>query len=217
MNISQQSLTVLKNFSSINPSIQFKEGNVLKTISPNKTILARAVIPDNIERGFAIYDLSRFLGILSVLDKPTVDVGQSNLSIKSEGRQLRYMFADPSVIVTPPDKELDIGTPDISFDLKQSQLDEVQKALGIMSLPDIVVAGEDGKIILRATDSKNPTADTYDIEVGVTDKSFNVIFKSENMKMMSGDYKVSISSRGISHFVGENIEYWISIEQSSKF
>lgn len=117
----------------------------------------------------------------------------------------------------PPDKELNIGDPDVEFEMKREHFGEVMKALGVMSLPDFVVVGDGSKIYLRATDTKNPSTDRYDIEVGTTDKTFNVVFRTENMKLMSKDYAVSISSKGISHFKAEDVEYWIAIEASSTF
>lgn len=217
MKLNQRSVQVLKNFASINPSIQFREGNALKTISPNKTIMAKASLEDNIPQEFAIYDLSRFLGVVSLFDDPTFNLSERSLSIESAGRKVSYTYADPNTIVAAPNREIDIGEADVTFDLSQEVFAEVMKAMGVMGFPEIVVAGEDGRIIVRATDTKNPSADKYDIEVGETDLTFNAVFKSENLKILAGDYRVSISSKGISYFVGKDVEYWISIEANSKF
>ena len=217
MKLNQRSVQILKNFSTINPSVQFREGNALKTISPNKTIMARAMLEDQIPQDFAIYDLSRFLGVSSLFEDPNYDLGERNVVISAPNRRVSYTFADPNTIVAPPNKDIDIGDCDITFDLDQTQFAEVMKALGVMGFPEVVIAGENGKIVLRATDTKNPSADTYDIEVGETDQEFQAVFKAENLKILQGNYRVAISSRQISHFVGEDVEYWISIVSNSTF
>jgi len=217
MNLDNETIAILKSFSAINPSIQFQSGNELKTISPTKTVLAKAKLKETIGSTFAIYDLSRFLGVISLFDNPQYTVSENTLTIESDGRKVNYTFCDPSTIMVPPDKELNIGDADIQFEMKKDHFNEVMKALGVMSLPDLVVVGDGSKVYLRATDTKNPSTDQYNIEVGTTDKSFNVVFRTENMKIMPNDYTVSISSKGISHFESEDIEYWIAIESSSTF
>jgi len=217
MKLSDRSIQVLKNFSSINPSIQFKEGNVLKTISPKKTVLASASLDTQIPNDFAIYDLSRFLGVLSMIKDANFEVQEKLVNISTAGRKVSYTFADPSTIITPPDRDIDLGESDVNFRLEEKQLDEIQRAMGVMSFPDLVVTSEDGKIILRATNSKVSTSDKYDIEVGETDQQFNVVFKAENIKLMSDSYDVAISSKGIGYFKSDSLQYWISIESTSTF
>lgn len=217
MNLGNETIAILKSFSAINPSIQFREGNELKTISPTKTVLAKAKLKDTIDSTFAIYDLSRFLGVVSLFENPRYTVNENTLTIESDGRKVNYTFCDPSTIMIPPDKELNIGEADVSFKMAKDHFGEVMKALGVMTLPDFVVVGDGSKIYLRATDTKNPSADQFNIEVGTTDKTFSVIFRTDNMKLMPRDYDVSISSKGISHFSAEDVEYWIAIESTSTF
>jgi len=217
MKLSARTVQILRNFASINPSIQFNQGNVLRTISPNKTMMAKAKLADNFESDFAIYDLSRFLGVVSLFADPEFVLEERLVRIKSEGRSVSYTFADPSTIVVPPNKDITIDEYDVEFDLTSEVFSEIMKAIGVMSFPELTVVGEDGKILLRATDTKNPSSDKYDITVGETDKEFVAVFKTENLKIMSDDYRVGISSKGISHFESDEIEYWISIESSSRF
>jgi len=218
MNLSNRSLEILRNFSSINPSLLFEQGNTLRTISPSKTVLARANIENSIDSTFAIYDLSRFLGVVSLFEgSPELEIEEKKLNIMASGRRVSYTFADPSTIVTPPNKDIQLPTPEVSFTLTNANLVEITKAMGVMGFPELVVTGEDGKIVIRATDTKNPSSDKYDIEVGETDITFNVIFKAENMKLISGDYTVEISSKGLAKFSSNDVEYWISIEANSTF
>jgi len=217
MKLNTRSIQVLKNFAAINPSIQFSEGTNLKTISPNKTMMAKAKLEDVIPSTFAIYDLSRFLGVVSLFEDPEFGIETNMVNITSPGRKVSYTFADPSTIITPPDRPIEIGDADVTFELKQENFAEIMKALGVMSFPDFVVVGEDGKVILRATDTKNPSSDKYDIEVGTTDRTFTAVFKTENVKILPSSYTVSLSSKGISHFVSDDVEYWISLEANSTF
>jgi len=214
MKLSARTVQILKSFSSINPSIQFKEGNTLKTISPNKTMMAKATLEDNLPSTFAIYDLSRFLGVMTLFDDPDFEVEEKLVTIRSAGRNVKYAFADPSTLILPPEKDIELSDCEVSFELKQEQFAEVTKALGVMSLPDLVIAGESGKILLRATDTKNPSSDKYDIEVGTTDRNFEAVFKTENVKILPNTYQVGLSSKGISNFKSSDVEYWISIESN---
>jgi hypothetical protein len=217
MKLNTRTIQVLKNFASINPSIQFSEGTSLKTISPNKTMMAKAKLEDVIPSTFAIYDLSRFLGVVSLFEDPTYQIEDRMVNIGAPGRTVSYTFADPSTIITPPDREIVLEEPDVVFELKHENFAEIMKALGVMSFPDLVVVGEDGNIFLRATDTKNPSSDKYDIEVGTTDRTFTAVFKTENVKILPSSYTVSLSSKGISHFVSDDVEYWISLEANSDF
>jgi hypothetical protein len=217
MKFSARTTQVLRNFSSINPSIQFNKGTTLRTISPNKTMMAKAKLADNIEGDFAIYDLSRLLGVTSMFQDPTFKLEERKVRIESEGRTVSYTYADPSTIVVPPNKDINIDSFDVEFDLTQENLAEIMKAIGILGLPELAVVGEDGNILLRAMDTKNPSSDKYDITVGETDKEFVAVFKTDNLKLLSDNYKVGISSKSIAHFESTDIEYWVSIESNSTF
>jgi hypothetical protein len=219
MKLDTATINVLKNFSAINPSILVKEGNVLTTISPSKTILARAKVPTAFPKRFAIYELSKFIGSLSLIEDPELEFNERHVLISNgNGKNIRYTFADESNIKTPPEKDVNLPTVDVSFSTSEEALKEVIKAAGVMGLPEIAVVGENGKVTLRAVDSKNPSSSTYDVDVGTSDKTFRVIFKTENiLKITGGKYDVSISSKGISHFKGEVAEYWIAVETSSTF
>lgn len=217
MKLSERSIQILRNFSSINPSIQFEAGTNLRTISPNKTIMAVAKLDTTIESTFSIYDLSRFLGIMSLLKEPEFELGDKQLRITSNDKVLNYTYADVNTIVTPPNRDIKLNGVDVEFTLNQEQYVDIMKAIGVLSLPDFVVSGESGKIVLRATNTKNPVSDTYDIVVGETDKEFTAIFKAENIKIISDTYTVKLSSQGIAHFSSDDVEYWIPLESNSEF
>ena len=219
MKLSKHTLSMLKNFSDINMSIEIKEGNILRTVSVQKNILAQAELEDSFPQDFAIYDLNKFLGAISLFDKPEIEVNETKLLIQSNGNGLNYVLADPSMIVAPPEKQIDLPSEDINFKLSKNNLDSVIRAAQVLSLPELVFSGDKEKIRLVATDMNNDSCDEYDVVVGETDKTFKMVFKIENMKMMSGDYDVVVSSKGISHFknANSNLEYWIATEASSNY
>ena len=220
MKLSNETVAILKNFAAINQNIQFKEGSTLTTISPQKNILTKAEINETVPSTFAIYDLNRFLGAISLFDKPELNVGENKLTIQSkDGFQLDYVYGDPSMLVLPPEKTLDFPDPEISFKVTKETYDACLKMAQVLSLPELVVYGDGEKVFLVATDTNNDSSDEFRREVGTTDKQFQMIFKIENMKLLSGGYNVGISSKGISHFKHEhsNLEYWIATEQNSNY
>ena len=221
MKLSDSTLSLLKNFSTINQSILFKQGTKLRTISVMKNILAEATIDEELPKDFGIYDLSQFLNINTTLfQSPELDFENDGYVMIREGRQRqRFFFADPSVIVTPPDKSLELPTEDVSFELKTDQLDRLLKAAAISQLPDLCVVGENGAVKLLVRDKKNDTSNDYSVTVGETDKTFSFNFKVENIKILPGTYNVVVSSKLLSKFTSTNhdLTYYIALEPDSTF
>jgi len=218
MKLSSRTLQVLKNFSTINPSLLFKTGNVLTTMSPMKTIMARAVVKESFPQTYAIFDLSRFIGVLSVFNDPEILMKDSYLIISENNRVVNYTYADSEMIITPPDKPIKFPQDaEISFFMPSDVLGSVMKAVNILQLTEFSVTGNMNKIYVGAVETKNPTGDTYNIEVGETDYQFSMIFKAENIKLISSDYQVKITSKGLGYFKGDDVEYWIPTEASSNF
>lgn len=217
MKIEARTVQILKNFSTINPSLIFREGSSITTVSPQKTIMASATITENIPGEFAIYDLSRFLGVLSLFDQPDIDIKDGYMVISSGKQKVQYTFADPRMIVSSNAKGVDMPEAEIKFNLSSDDLLKVQKALGVLQLPEIAVTGENNEMYIEAIDSKNPTSNNYRVFLRDTDHTFRMIFKAENIKIMSSNYDVKISSKGIAHFKGDDVEYWVATEASSTF
>ena len=219
MELSKETQDILKNFSEINQSLAFKEGKVLKTVSPQKNILARAEVTEHFPQDFAVYELNKFLGTLSMFNKPTFDFNGNHVKMIEGKKRVKYIYADPSMFVAPPEKDIEFPDPEIQFNLTQADLDSLLRASAVLHLPEIGVVGNGSKMELTVMDVNNSSTDEVGIEVGDTDKNFQVVFKHENLKLMRDDYDVKISSRGIAHFksVGIGVEYWIATESSSKF
>ena len=219
MKLSNNTTNILKNFSQINQSILIKEGNKLKTISVMKNILAEAEVEEDFEKDFAIYDLNQFLSGLSLYDSPDLDFGDTYLTIRDGRRRAKYFFADPDVIVSPPEKEITLPTRDVCFTVATQQLDKLLKAAAIYQLPDLSAVGENGVVKLLVRDKKNDTSNDFSIVVGETDSTFSLNFKVENIKILPGTYDVVMSKKLLSRFISKdyNLKYYIALEPDSTF
>ena len=224
MKLSDKTLSLLKNFSTINQSILFKQGNKLRTISVMKNILAETTIDEELPRDFGIYDLGQFLNGLSLHNSPELDFNEDTYVVIKEGRsRSKYFFADPQVIVTPPEKEMTLPSEDVTFDLSTDQLDKLLKAAAIYQLPDLAVVGGNGVVKIVVRDKKNDTSNDFAITVGETSnyfcKNFSFNFKVENIKILPGNYEVVVSSKLLSRFRSKNqdLTYYIALEPDSTF
>lgn len=217
MKFTEPTLNVLKNFATINPSVVFKPGKELRTISPQKTVMAVATIPDELPSQACIYDMSRFLSMYSLYESPEVDFQDKYCNIAEGKRKTKYVFADISMVIVPPEKEINIPSEDVKVEVQWNDLQSVIKAAGVLNLPEIAFVGDGGTCFLRAVDSANPTADSYGIELGDTDDVFQLIIKTENLKLLPQNYNVTLCSKGISKFEGNGIKYFIAIESKSTY
>ena len=221
MKLSENTLSILKNFSSINQSILFKQGNNLRTISVMKNILAEATIEEELPKDFGIYDLNQFLNGIDVLYKnPDFDFQNDGYVVIKEGRmRSKFFFADPNVIITPPDKAIELPSEDVTFDLGTEQLNKLLKAANLYQLPDLSVVGEDGVVKLVVRDKKNETSNIFSIIVGETESVFAFNFKVENIKILPGTYDVVVSQKLLSRFTSKNhnLTYFIALEPDSTF
>lgn len=217
MKLDTQTVQVLKNFSSINSNLVCKPGNQLRTISQTKSVMAKANVGVTFDKQFAIYDLSRFLGTLSMFKDPDLVHMGSYMEITEGSTKFNYTFSDPDLVIAAPDREINIPNPEIEFVLQDNDLQSVMRALQVSQLPEIAVTGKDGKIYIQACDTKGASKDTFSVEVGETKASFTMIFRAENIKLIPSNYNVKISSKGLAHFKSDVVEYWIAVESNSKY
>ena len=220
MKLSESTLSLLKNFSTINQSILFKQGNKLRTISVMKNILAEATITEELPKDFGIYDLNQFLNGLGLHHQPDLDFANDGHVVIREGRmRTKYFFADPNVIITHPDKEISIPTEDVKFELSTQQLDKLLKAAAVYQLPDLCAVGEAGVVNLVVKDKKNDTSNSFSSIVGETDKNFTFNFKIENIKILPGTYEVVVSHKLLSKFTNKDcdLKYYIALEPDSTY
>jgi len=222
MKLNQTTQDILKNFSEINTNILIKPGSELNTISTMKNILAKATINESFDSEFGIYDLNEFLSVVSSLDKPELTLQEKHLTISTEGSRskVKYFYSDPSVIVSPT-KDVNMPESDVTFSLSESNLAQLRKMAAILSSPDLALVGtKGGDVVLKVCDKKNDTSNKFDIVVGENaTANYTFYFKVENLKMISGDYDVAVSSKSIAHFTNTKlpIQYWIALEPDSVF
>ena len=220
MKLSDKTISLLKNFSTINQSILFKRGTKLSTISVMKNILAEATIEEELPKDFGIYDLGQFLNGLSLHHNPELDFQDDSYVVIKEGRsRSKYFFADANVIITPPEKTLTLPDETVSFELSTDQLDKLLKAAAIYQLADLSVVGGEGVVKDLVRDKKNETSNDFSIIVGETDTTFSFNFKVENIKILPGNYEVVSSKNNLSRFTSKNqdLTYFIALEPDSTF
>jgi hypothetical protein len=217
MKLSENTINVLKNFSAINQSLLFRAGNTIRTVSPSKNILAQAVVEENIPRDFGIYELNQFLGLVSLFESGELEFGESAVTIKDGSYKAKYTYSDPANIKAPPDKNIVLPSEDVKFTMSKEDLRRILNGANQLQSPNLVVRGAGGAISLVSTDVKEPSCNEFSHALGETTETFQFVFKTENFKFIQDDYDVTISARGIAHFVGSKVEYWVATEASSKY
>ena len=224
MKLSNDTLSVLKNFGSINQGIFFKQGKTLKTVSSHKNILAEVSIKEDIPAEFGIYDLNNFLSVISLhKDDPSFEFDEKQVTIVgNKGRsKIKYRFTPSNMIVTPPEKQLTMPDAEIKFELTAEDFDWVMRAASVLSSPQVAIESDGKKVSIVTLDLQNDSAHTDALEISEGNgNKFKMVFKTENItKLMPGSYDVFISSKGISHFKNKTVplQYWVTTEAGSKF
>ena len=227
MNLSDRTVAVLKNFANINPSLVFRKGNILRTVSPQKTILGEAVVEEEFPHDFAIYELNKFLGTLSLFQDPDLFFSEHYITIKSGSSQSKYFFADPEMVFSPPDKPIAVENVIAEFILGENDLKSILQGANVLQLPEITIDGKNGDILIVSRDTKNSTSNTFERVVGTTEKqslTFQAVLKTENLRMMQGSYDVKVTAGGIVYFksadadkISSGLQYWVATENNSKY
>ena len=220
MKLSDSTLNILKNFAGINNSILVKQGTQLRTMSVAKNILAEAEIGEEFPRQFGVYDLNQFLNGLSLHQDPELDfTEESHLNIREGKRRVKYFYADPNVIISPPEKQITLPSEDVHFQLESTALEKLLKAAAVYQLPDLSAVGEAGVVKLVVRDKKNDTSNRHEEIVGETENEFCFNFKVENIRVLPGTYDVVVSQKLLSRFTSKNHDliYYIALEPDSTF
>ena len=220
MKLSNNTISILKNFSTINPSILIKQGNQLRSMSMAKNILAEAEVEEFFPQEFAIYELNQFLNGFGLHADAELDfVNDKYVLIRGDNSCSKYFFADPNLIVTPPDKSIALPTEDVCFTLSTTHLDRLIKASSVYQAPDLSVIGEEGRVKMVVRDKKNDTCNNFSIDVGETTSTFVFNFKVENLKLIKGNYEVVMSQKLLSRFENTalGVKYYVAMEPDSTF
>ena len=219
MKLNDQTVSILKNFSTINQNLVIKEGSEIATMSAMKNIVAKATVEENFPVEFAIYDLNEFLSALSLFTNPDLNFQENYVVITeagSKGKSLKYWYSEPSVVTTPS-KEVTMPSSEVKFPLQSNVLSEVQQAAAVIGAPDMVLEDDE----LRVTDKKNDTANSYStpLDTEANGANYKFWFKVENLKLLPGCYDVEVSSKRISHFQNKKLPvgYFIALEPESSY
>ena len=225
MIINNETVETLKNFAEINQSLVIETGDVIKTVSEQTNVLAKAKLGQSFPQDFAIYDLNKFLGVLSLFAEPQFDFSEKSIKIQSSvdannfvagDSVAEYQFANMSLFEnerTILAKDINLPSEEAVFRLEEKYLISIMRAAAVMSLPEIAVVANEGKLKIQAIDAKT-SVDSYAVELGVSTSNFKMIFKIENLKLMRGSYDVKISNKGLGYFknTDRELEYWIATE-----
>lgn len=224
MKLSEKTVSILKNFSTINQGIQIKPGNEIRTVSKLMNVLAKATVPDTFTDEVVIYDLNQFLGAVTSLSNPDISViskgaDSKKAVIQSGDIKVVYGLSNESMIVAAPSKDLKVENAEVKFTLTESSVNSILKFAGILGLENIVAVGDGKNVSFASMNTKDDDTNSTSIVVGTTDKTFRFIFNTENFKMLPGNYEVSITAKGLSHFKNtkDPVEYWIATEAGSKY
>ena len=219
MNISNDTVNILKNFSQINKSIVINPGNELSTLAVTKNILAFAKVKEDFTSKICIYDLPEFISTFTLFKSPEFDFTNDNymvISDKGTKTSTQFFYADPSVITTAPDKKISLPSVDVEFNVSDSDLDTLFKASRIYNVPDLFLVGDGSTMRMVVKDKKNDTSNNFSMEMGETDKVFTFYFKVENMKLLPGNYRVqACKSVALFTSVNDDLEYYIALEPDS--
>ena len=228
MIIHNETIEVLKNFAEINQSLVIEAGDTIKTVSEQTNVLAKAKLNQSFPQDFAIYDLNKFLGVLSLFTEPQFEFSEKSVTVQSSvdannfqagDSVAEYQFANMSLFENEKKilaKDIQLPSEDADFRLDEKFFIAIMRAAGVMSLPEIAVVASDGKLKVQANDSKT-SVDSYAVDLGPSDADFRMIFKLENLKLLKGSYDVKISDKGLGHFknISRELEYWIATEQTT--
>jgi hypothetical protein len=218
MKLNADTIKILQSFQSINQSLLFKEGNLLETITTEKTVWAKAEVSNSFPKEFAIFDLGRFLGIVSMFPESEIEFFDTYLKVTSDKSSVKYHFADAGLLVKTPKKAVVLTGDDlVEFTLEEKTFEAITNAMKILRLPEVAVVGDGSKISLKAIDFSAKTNDEFSVDVGETDRNFKLVFKWDNLKLLiDGTYAVKISPKGLAHFKKDHMDFFIAVESKSE-
>ena len=219
--LSRNTFDILKNFATINTNLLVESGNKIKTLSAMKNIMSEAVVAEDFDTPFGIWDLNKFLGTISLFDSPELTFEEKYVTISGKnGASVRYHYSDPSLLLTST-QELKMPEPVVKFELTQKQFAEIQKAASVLQVPDICLRNDGEVLQLVALDKGDRGSNSYSIDLGEvgTTEDFEFYFKVENLKILPGDYDVSVTEKIVSQFTHQSVDlkYWIAMESDSRY
>ena len=218
LTLSKQTTDLLKNFASINSNILIKPGKSIRTISNYKNLMAETTVDEEFPQEFGIWDLNKLLGTVSLFDSPTFEFEDKHMVISGGGSRVKYFYSEPKLLTTI-NKELKMPDVVVTVILTDESIKEIQKAASVLQLPDLSICSDDGEILIRVNDRKDPTSNNFVLEMGPTNKDFDFRFKVENLKLYPGGYNVEIAESSVAKFTHDSLDlkYFIALEPDSTY
>jgi hypothetical protein len=220
MNLSKETLSVLQNFSTINTNLVIKPGKKFATMSASKDVMSEYEGDDDFEKQVSVFNLNEFLAVVSSFEKPELVLDDKYMTVKEGKQKVKYIYADETLLTTPT-KAIQMPKAEIEFEMTAGNLAKLQKMSSVLAVEDLAFVGDGKKIIARVYDSKNPTGNSFDVDLETkTSEKFNVLFKVDKLKLMTGmDFDVEVSSKKISKFSSKSIKLvtYVAVESASTF
>ena len=217
MKLSKDTQEIFKNYASINSNLMLREGNKLSTWTENKSVISEVVLTETFPQNFGIYDVNEFLGVVSLFSDPDITFNEDTAIISEGKNRVRYKAAEETTLKVPT-KSIAFPEAEINFSLSAANLNMIHKTASVLRAADVSIVGDGSTVTAVVGDKKNATGNSFSEPVGQTDKTFKVNLKVENLKMLPGDYAVSISSKKISRFKGAgDLVYYVAVEADSSF
>lgn len=221
MKISKQTLTILKNFTTINSNLLVKPGNKISTVAPAKNVMAEVTVDEKFDTEFGIWDMNKFLGTISLFKDPEFEFGEKSVLIAgSNGSSVTYYYSEPKLL-TVPTKTINMPESVVNFDLTETMFDEIVRASSVLQLPHLSITIDGDKIVGVVCDKNDPTCNKFTVELGTNkkDATFSFDFRIENLKFLPGEYEVKIAKSVISQFTHKDLslKYWVALESTSHY
>ena len=223
MELTSRTIDILRNFANINPNIVVAKGNILKTMSIKKNLVVTAVIEESFPTDFGIYDLSEFLSVLNLVDNPRIEFDEKNCSIRDGSglSSVKYFYCDPEML-TAPKKDIQMPDPELGVSIDEDKLNQIRKAAAVLGHTELAITGDNGIVTASVLDTRDSTSNVFEIELDKDNScknEFNFVVSIPNLKLLPGDYFVSISSKLISNWTNSNypVDYFIALEKNSSY
>jgi len=219
MKISTETINILKNYAGINSNVVFKPGKTLKTIAEAKTIMASASTLEDFPVEFGVYDLNEFLSLFSLMDDPEVDFSDKFLTMADGSQRIKYFYSEIDIL-TQPTKDINMPECEVVLNISAENMDKIRKAAAVLGHSELAFTCTGEDVTASVFNEKDATANTFDINLGIANSNtFNYVFSISNLRMLQGNYTVSISSKLISNWrhADDPLDYFIALEKSSKF
>ena len=215
MKLSKTTLELLKNYATINTNLLVKEGSSLSTVSASKSILAKGTIEENFPQEFAIYDLNQFLSLVTMNEDTEIEFAEDYLTCKSDAGRFKFYYAEPSIIVAAPDKEIEIDA-FYQFNITKEQINTIYRAASVISAPTLSVVAKDGGVVLSVGDPNTPKSNSFTTDIGNANVEFDARLGIENLKVIPDDYEVTVSQKKVFKFSNSRLTYFLALEPSSQ-